>query len=267
MKRLVSAALLILLAGFLLFPVFLVVSTSLKTGPETFRLPVRWLPSPATWQNYREVLADPRVHGYIGNSLVTALASSLLATVLGAMAAYGIARHRFPGRSLLLGAVLLVHLCPNLVSMAALYRLAVNLHLLNSLAGLVLVKGAGLSLAIWLLKGYFESLPRQYEEMAMADGCGSLAIFFRIVLPLRLKGVLVTALFFFAQSWKSFYIPLLLTTRVEKMTLPLGIYQFVGEHGFDAGRICALCMLSLIPVLFLLVAMNRLGWENVRPAG
>jgi ABC-type glycerol-3-phosphate transport system permease component len=259
--------LLLVFLAFLALPILWVLSTSLKTGPEIFRLPPRWLPSPPVLGNYLDVLRDTRVHRYLGNSLVTALASSGLATFLGALAAYGFARHRFRGRRVLLGVVLLVHLCPNLVSMAAIYRLAAGLHLLNSLLGLVLIKGAGLSLAIWLLKGYFESLPRSYEEMAMADGCGPLAIFFRVVLPLRIKGVLVTALFFFAQSWKGFYIPLLLTTRVDKMTLPLGIYQYVGEYGFDAGRICALCVISLVPVLALLVALNRLGWESVRPGG
>jgi len=258
----------VLLSGmlaFLVLPIFWVLSTSLKNSTDIFRLPPSWLPAPPTPANYLGVLQDSRVHRYLGNSLVTALGSSALATFLGSLAAYGFARHRFKGRSLLLGAVLLVHLTPNLVSMAAIYRLALNLNLLNSLLGLILVKGAGLSLAIWLLKGYFESLPRQYEEMAMADGCGPASIFFRIVLPLRVKGVLVTALFFFAQSWKGFYIPFLLTTRVDKMTLPLGIYQYVGEYGFDAGRICALAVISLVPVVFLLAALNRLGWESVRP--
>lgn len=267
MRRVVVLFLVLVLLGFLLSPIFWVVSTSLKPNPEIYRLPAQWIPGPVTFEHYRDVLADVRVHRYIGNSLVVALASSLLATLLGALAAYGIGRYRFAGRSILLGSVLLVHLCPNLVSMAALYRMAASLHLLNSLVGLVLIKGAGLSLAIWLLKGYFESLPPQYEEMARTDGCGTLGIFFRVVLPLRIKGVLVTALFFFAQSWKSFFVPLLLISRGEKMTLPLGIYQFVGEHGFEIGKICALSVLSLIPVLFLLLALNRLGWESVRPGG
>jgi raffinose/stachyose/melibiose transport system permease protein len=183
------------------------------------------------------------------------------------MAAFGMGRYRFKGRSFLLGLVLLIHLLPNLVSMAALYRFVVSLKLLNSLVGLVLVKGAGLSLAIWLLKGYFESLPKEYEEMAQVDGSGSLGIFFRIILPLRIKGVLVTGLFLFAQSWKSFFLPLLMITRVEKMPLPLGLFQYMGEHGFEVGRVCALSVISLLPVLVLLAGLNRLGWQRLRPGG
>ena len=267
MKQTVTFALLLVLVVFLLGPILWVFSTSLKPGPDIYRLPAQWIPDPLTWEHYRAVLADVRVHRYLANSLVVALVSSVMATFLGALAAYGIGRYRFPGRSFLLGLILLVHLFPNLVSMAALYRVVASLNLLNTLLGLMLVKGAGLSLAIWLLKGYFESLPPQYEEMARADGCSPMGIFFRVVLPLRMRGVLVTALFFFAQSWKSFFLPLLLVTGVEKMTLPLGIFQYVGEHGFEVGRICALSMISLIPILFLLFLLNRLGWESVRPGG
>jgi ABC-type glycerol-3-phosphate transport system permease component len=264
MKRVPEALFLLGLVGFLLVPVFWVVSTSLKPSEDIYRLPAEWIPRPATLEQYGDVLSDARVHRYIANSLAVALASSVLATFLGALAAYGIGRYRFAGRSLLLGGILVVQLCPNLVSMAALYRMASSLHLLNSLTGLVLVKGAGLSLAVWLLKGYFESLPASYEEMARVDGCGTLGVFFRVVLPLRIRGVLVTFLFFFAQSWKSFFIPLLLITREDKMTLPLGIYQFAGEHGFAVGKVCALSVVSLVPVLVLLVLLNRLGWESVR---
>lgn len=267
MRRMTEICLIPVLLAFLLLPVFWVVSTSLKPSADIYRLPAEWIPRPATLDHYGDVLADSRVHRYIANSLVVALGSSALATFLGALAAYGIGRYRFTGRSFLLGLVLLVHLCPNLVSMAALYRMASSLHLLNSLAGLVLIKGAGLSLAIWLLKGYFESLPACYEEMARVDGCGTLGVFFRVILPLRIRGVLVTGLFFFAQSWKSFFLPLLLVTREDKMTLPLGIYQYAGEHGFAVGKVCALSVVSLLPALLLLAALNRLGWARVRTGG
>jgi raffinose/stachyose/melibiose transport system permease protein len=84
---------------------------------------------------------------------------------------------------------------------------------------------------------------------------------------LRIRGILVTGLFFFAQSWKSFFLPLLLINRKEKMTLPLGIYQYVGEHGFEIGKICALSVVSMVPILFLLFVLNRIGWESLRPSG
>ncbi len=267
MKRIVSSALMLLLFTFVVGPILWVVLTSLKPESEILRLPMVWLPSSVSWEHYRSVLADTDVHRTIGNSLAVAVATSMLATLLGGLAAYGFGRYRFPGRSFLLGLLLLVHLLPNLVSMTALYRICASIHLLNSLIGLILVKAAGLSLVVWLLKGYFESLPPQYEEMARVDGCSPLGVFFRVVLPLRFRGVLVTWLFFFAQSWKSFFLPLLLITRKEKMTLPLGIYQYVGEHGFEIGKICALSVISIIPVLFLLVVLNRMGWESLRPSG
>jgi len=267
MKRAMESILLLILAAFILLPIFWVLSTSLKPSADIYRLPAEWIPRPATLVHYRDVVADPRVHRYIVNSLVVALSSSLLATLLGALAAFGIGRYRFAARSFLLGTVLLVHLCPNVASMAALYRMASSLNLLNSLLGLVLIKGAGLGLAVWLLKGYFESLPASYEEMARMDGCGPLGVFFRVVLPLRIRGVLVAALFLFAQSWKSFFVPLLLVTHEDRMTLPLGIYQFAGEHGFAMGKVCAVSVISLLPPLLLLVFLNRLGWESVRARG
>ena len=267
MTRTVASAMMALLVAFIVAPILWVVLTSLKPEPEILRLPPVWLPGSITWEHYGAVLSDAGVRRYIGNSFAVAAATSLVATMLGALAAYGFGRHRFPGRSLLLGLFLLVHLMPNLVSMTALYRICASVGLLNSLAGLVLVKAAGLSLVVWLLKGYFESLPPQYEEMARVDGCGTLGIFFRVVVPLRMRGILVAGLFFFAQSWKSFFLPLLLITRTDKMTLPLGVYQYAGEHGFEIGKVCALSVVSLIPILFLLFALNRIGWESARPSG
>jgi len=267
MKRVLTFLLIGALTLFSLGPILWAVLASLKPDQEVLRVSARWFFGPFTLDHHRAVLSDLRVHRYLANSFLVALGSSALATLLGAMAAFGMGRYRFKGRSFLLGLVLLIHLLPNLVSMAALYRFVVSLKLLNSLVGLVLVKGAGLSLAIWLLKGYFESLPKEYEEMAQVDGSGSLGIFFRIILPLRIKGVLVTGLFLFAQSWKSFFLPLLMITRVEKMTLPLGLFQYMGEHGFEVGRVCALSVISLLPVLVLLAGLNRLGWQRLRPGG
>jgi ABC-type glycerol-3-phosphate transport system permease component len=267
MKRIVSTTLMLLVLAFVAGPILWVVLTSLKPESEILRLPVVWFPSSISWEHYGSVLGDPAVHRYILNSFGVAVATSVLATLLGALAAYGFGRYRFPGRSFVLGLLLVVHLLPNLVSMTALYRICVSFHLLNSLAGLVLVKAAGLSLVVWLLKGYFESLPPEYEEMARVDGCGPLGVFFRVVVPLRIRGILVTGLFFFAQSWKSFFLPLLLINRKEKMTLPLGIYQYVGEHGFEIGKICALSVISMVPILFLLFVLNRIGWESLRPSG
>jgi multiple sugar transport system permease protein len=266
-NRTIASALMALLVAFIVGPILWVVLTSLKPESEILRLPVAWLPSSITWEHYLTVLSDVGVHRYIGNSLAVAVATSVLATLLGSLAAYGFGRYRFPGRSLLLGLFLLVHLLPNLVSMTALYRICASIGLLNSLVGLILVKAAGLSLVVWLLKGYFESLPPQYEEMARVDGCGTLGIFFRVVLPLRIRGILVTGLFFFAQAWKGFFLPLLLITRTDKMTLPLGIYQYVGEHGFEIGKICALSVVSMVPILLLLFALGRIGWESLRPSG
>ena len=267
MKKTIASVLMAVLAAFLVVPILWVVLTSLKPESEILRLPLVWLPGTITWEHYGSVLSDPGVHRYIGNSLAVSVATSVLATLLGSLAAYGFGRYRFQGRTLLLGLLLLIHLLPNLVSMTALYRICVSIHLINTLAGLVLVKAAGLSLVVWLLKGYFESLPPQYEEMARVDGCSTIGIFFRVVVPLRVRGILVAALFFFAQSWKAFFLPLLLINRKEKMTLPLGIYQYVGEHGFEIGKICALSVISMVPILFLLFVLNRIGWESLRPSG
>jgi len=258
---------LIVLAVFCLGPLFWVVTISLTPERAILNLPVKWIPRTMTLENYRLVLSDPKIHRYIVNSIVVSLTSSALATLLGSLAAYGIARQRFRGKAFLMSLVLFIHLVPGLVSMTALYRMMASLSLLNTLIGLVLVKGAGLSLAIWILKNYFESLPAELEEMARADGCSTLGAFFRVVVPLRFKGILVAGLFLFAQSWKSFFLPLLFISDVGKMTLPLGIFQYVGEHGFEIGRICALSVVSLVPVVLLLFTVNRLGWQSLRPGG
>ncbi len=76
----------------------------------------------------------------------------------------------------------------------------------------------------------------------------------------------MTGLFLFAQSWKSFFLPLLMITRVEKMPLPLGLFQYMGEHGFEVGRVCALSVISLLPILVLLAVLNRLGWHRLQQA-
>lgn len=251
-------AMLVALALLCMAPIALIFATSLRQQVAIFSAPLDFIFSP-TLENYRAVLQQDRFERYLYNSLFVGLVSTAATLLLGCMAAYGLARLRFPGRRALAYTTLLLRTVPFAVLAIPVFLIWNEWHLVNSLWGLILLYVAvNLPFTIWLLYGFVLQIPLELEEAAAIDGCGPLRVFFKVLLPLLAPGLAAAAIFTFRIAWNEFILALVLTDRHTR-TLPVAASLFITDMGVDWGRVMAMASLIAIPpLIFTLVAARQI---------
>ena len=259
---LVHAALVVVVAG-VLYPVMLVLKKAFEPGRD-FAVTASPIPSALTLHNFEALFGARGGHGellflrHTLNSLVVALITTVVGVALSCTAAYALSRFRFPGRKAGLTTFLVVQMFPATLLLLPLYVVLDNLHLLNSIAGLVLVYSTtAIPFCVWTLKGYFDSLPRELEEAARIDGASPWLIFRRIILPLARPGIAVTALFSFMTAWNEFIMASTFMTDESRYTLPVLIQQSVGQYNKDYGLFAAGAIVTAIPVMIAFYVLQR----------
>lgn len=241
-------AALVVLAILCVAPIAVIFTTSLRLQVDIFAEPLNFLFVP-TLENYRAVLVEDQFGRYLSNSLIVGVCSTAITLILGCMAAYGLARFRFKGRSAIAHTTLLLRTVPLAVLAIPVFMIWSEWHLVNSLVGLILLYVAvNLPFAIWLLYGFVLQVPIELEEAAAIDGCGQIGVFFRIFLPLMMPGLAAASIFTFRIAWNEFILALVLTDR-ETRTLPVAASLYITDLGVDWGRIMALASLIAIPPL------------------
>lgn len=255
--------LLILCCGATLYPVLLVVKTALSANP-ALGLSGSPIPEEISFQNFADVIGTTDMDGtwlfgrQLLNSLIVAGATTILGVALACTAAYAFSRFTFPGRKWGMTALLVTQMFPGVVMAIPLYILLDTLHLLDSLTGLVLVYSTtSLPFCVWMLKGYFDTIPVDIEQAALVDGASRWTIFTKIVLPLARPALVVTALFSFMQAWNEFILAATFMGDNTSFTLPVVLQRYVGEHGADWPHFAAGAILVSIPVMALFFALQR----------
>jgi len=240
-------------------PFLWVVVSSFKTLEELYSLPLHLLPQHATLANYVNVLYQSNIPRYFLNSTIVSLGSTAIGLVFAIPAAYGLARFRFKGNGLLQSFILICHLLPTAALIIPLYVMFGYLRLLNSYVGLILAYLIlTLPLSIWMLTGYFRSIPAELEEAAVIDGASRLTVLLRIMLPLSLPGVVVIVLYAFVATWNEFIFALSFATDPSVKTLPIGVAEFTTSTDTDWGAIMAASVIMTLPVAFVFFALQRL---------
>lgn len=231
--------------------------TSIKPDGEiTTSTPVFWSSEP-TLARYGEVL-DAGFGRALGNSLRVAGATTVAGVVVAALAGYALARFTLPLKRYLLLGVMSVQMFPMVVLIIPLFAVMRRLDLLNSWAGLVLAYLSFTTpLAVWMLKGFFESIPKEMEEAAMSDGATRLGAMIRVVLPLAGPGLAATAIFSFIAAWNEFLFALTFLQEEEAKTLPVLLQSFAGQFQADWGLIMAASVLFTLPVVGFFLAVHR----------
>lgn len=267
MKKLLSAmlphALLVLASVFALYPVLWVVKMALSTSQRLDSSPSP-IPREFTLDNFSAVASasDNAGHWLFGRQLFNSLAVSVSTTAVGLLlactAAYAFSRFRFPGREAGLGALLLTQVFPGVVMMIPLYLILKAAHLLNSLAGLVVVYAStSVPFSTFMLKGYFDTIPKELEESAYVDGASRWTTFRVVILPLARPALVVTALFSFMTAWNEFILASTLMNDATLFTLPVALQRYVGEFQTDWGRFAAGAILTSAPVMALFYALQK----------
>ena len=244
---------LFLLAALIVVPLGWVVLASLKTSAEIVSSP--WaLPASPQWGNYAKAWREAGIGHYFLNSLLVTAASLAILLPVGAMAAYVLAKHPFRGSRWVSGAFLGGMMFPNLLVIVPLFLLLRSLHLLNTLHGLVAVYVAySLSFTIFVLTGFFQTLPDELAEAAALDGATHAGTFWKVMLPLARPGVLVVAIFNAIGLWNEYSLAKVLISGEANTTLPLGLDRLTLTQHYqsDWGALFAALVLVMAPVLAL----------------
>lgn len=211
-----------------------------------------------TAEHFERLLTGKSFWLWTRNSLTVATGTTVLGLAFAIPAGYAFSRFKFSGRTQAMFAVLLVQMFPGVIILVPYFMVMKTLGLLNTSIGLILAYSVtALPLCVWMLKGFFDTVPRELEEAALLDGCTQVQVFRRIVLPLSLPAVAVTALFSFLAAWNEFLLALVFNTSNEQYTLPVGLASMIPANGQRWGDFAAASMLVSIPVVILFVLFQK----------
>ena len=204
------------------------------------------------------MLVDRQLTRFLVNSVIISVGSSILAVMIGSLAAYALGRFRFKGNRDIAFWILTTRMAPAvavIIPMFIMYRSF--FHLYNTYTGMILVYLVfNLPFAVWMLRGFFAEIPTEIEEAAFVDGCSRLAAFWHVILPLVAPGMAASTIFCVIMSWNEFLFALILTADKTK-TLPVAATTFVGSMGVQWGELCASGTVIMIPLLVFALLMQR----------
>jgi len=248
----VEIVLLTLFAVVMLFPVIWMLETALKDTKDIYAVPAKvitgWSP---TLDHFKDVFSsDSPVLSGFKNSVIVAGASTILATLFGVPAAWAYSRFKIPGKKDQLFFILSTRFMPPVVVVIPIFLMYRNLDLLDTRLGLTLVYTAfNLPFTIWMMKGFVDDVPAEYEEAAMLDGFSRFEAFWRVTMPLLIPGVAATAVFALIFSWNEFVFSIFLITDPDTRTAPSAIAGLIGGSTIDWGLVAASAMTFAVPVL------------------
>lgn len=241
-----------------LAPLLWVISTSFKPNQEAISFPPKLLPDAPTLDNYFFVLTNPNLVTSLLNSLLVSIGGTGLSVAVSALGAYAFARFEFKGKNLLMSTILGLFMIPVVINIIPLYIMLANVGLLNSLLALVLTfQILIIPLNIFLLKNYFETIPKELEEAALIDGCSKLRALWHIIVPMSIPGFLIAAILSFRFSWNEFVLPIVLSNKPDVMVFQVALYQFISLYRIDWGYLTAGINIALIPVVVLMLISQK----------
>ena len=257
-RRLLFTVSLALAAAVFLLPEVWLFSLSLKNKAAIYEYPPRWIPADSSFANYRFALTHTQVPWYLWNSAIVAVAAAAATLAAAVPAAYVLSRERFDGRRGLLAALLAVQMVSPVILLVPIYGVIERLGLIDTRAGLILVYAAmQVPFTVWVLKNFFDAVPRSILEAARLDGASRARTLWTIVLPLIAPGLGATAIFNLAAYWSEFGLALVLLDSQERFTMPLGLFSFQSAYETDWQLLAAASFIALVPVITAFVLLQR----------
>lgn len=241
-----------------IYPVSRILTISLRPGDRLLSSSLSLIPEGASFNNYITLITETQFLHWLGNSLIVSLVVTVTGVVFASMAGYALSRYKFRGQSKMLNGLLVTQMFPATMLLLPLYILLINLQLLNSYIGIVIIYTAtALPFCVWQMKGYYDTIPKSLEEAAIIDGCTHWQSFYRVILPLATPALAITALFSFMTAWNEYVIANVVLQETSLYTLPLGLKMFEGSMRTQWGLYAAGSLLVAIPVVLLFVVLSR----------
>lgn len=256
--NLVSHILMIVMAVFMLFPIYWAFLTAIKPDDLIYKYPPVFFSDQFTWDQFIFAFKSQNIFRFMFNTAVYSLLAGILSVLLALFAAYALSRLPIRHKGAIMAFFLVPMLIPGITNLIPLYSAYSKLGLLDTYPGMVLIYIPGLlPLAIVVLRNYFDSIPYALEEAAMIDGCNRINVVWHIIMPLVGPGVIAVFIINFVTVWNEFLVTLIFTSKSEMRTLTVGIYNLIGVSKVHQGAINAIGLVSVIPVLVLFLVFRK----------
>jgi arabinogalactan oligomer / maltooligosaccharide transport system permease protein len=251
-------AVLAVFAFLAVYPITQIVTISLRPSDRLLSTSLALIPEGATLGNFRTLLTETAFLRWMANSLLVSGVVTVTGVALASTAGYALSRFRFMGRGSMLSGLLVTQMFPATMLLLPLYVVLIQLQLLNSYIGLVVIYSAtALPFCVWQMKGYYDTIPVALEEAARIDGCTPWQAFSRVIFPLAAPALVITALFSFMTAWNEYVVANVVLQDLEMFTLPLGLKMFQGSMTTQWGLYAAGALLVSIPVVALFLVLSR----------
>ncbi len=259
-KNVALSVLAVVILCVLLFPVFWIVVTSLKTEQEIFRIPPTIIPEQLNLNSYAAQVenGDFNMFHSFFNSFIISMGAMVIAVVLAVPASYGIAKYKFKGRGMMLLGFLVTQMLPVAVLLTPMFMMFKGMHVYNTpIAAIIADATIGIPFSILILKNYFASIPKELEEAAYIDGCNRFTAFVRVLIPVAKPGVMVCAIFSFLYAWGDLAYGMTFIIDQQKRPITTGIFNFMGQYGTKWSYLTAFAVVTIIPVTLIFIFMQK----------
>jgi multiple sugar transport system permease protein len=257
---------LLIAAIIVIFPFAWMVLTSFKYENDIVTFPPHLLPTAVTLDNYVNIWNRIPFARFFLNTVLFAGGVTAISLFLDSLTAYALSRLHFPGRDAIFLLILLALMLPFQVTFIPVFVTVVNLHLQNSIAGLIIPRATN-AFGIFMLRQFFISLPRELDDAARIDGAGEFYIYRRIILPLSGPALATLGIFHFMYNWNDFLWPLLITSSNDMRTLPAGLALFMGQHVVEYGVLMAGATLALLPLFIAFLFLQKYFVQGIALTG
>lgn len=249
-----------------LLPFLWMMSTSLKSGGEIYKLPLKFLPETIKWENYSTVINKVPMRSYAFNSVIVSAIITIGTIITSVLAAFAFSKKKFFGRDVIFTLLLSTMMVPGEMLIAPNFVTLSKLGLINTRTALFIPWIASV-FAIFLLRQYFLGIPEELYQAAKIDGCSDFKFLITIMIPLAKPGIITVALIRIINSWNEFLWPLLLVSTPDMRTLPVGLSQFITEAGPNYNLLMAYSSIIIVPVIVLYVFLQKYVIEGVSRSG
>jgi arabinogalactan oligomer/maltooligosaccharide transport system permease protein len=258
-KRFLIHSILILCCVIAIYPVLRVVTVSLRPGDRLLSTSLAIIPEDASFENFVSIVTEKDFLLWVWNSLMITGATAIVGVILASTSAYAFSRWRFPGRNAGMIFLLATQMIPAAMLMVPIFILAVKLELIGTYRGLIIAYSIGsVPFSVWILKGYYDTIPRDLEEQAEIDGASRLATFYRIILPLSTPALAIVFLFNFMQAWNDYLLArVILANASDIWTWPLGLQTLQDQFRTAWGEFAAGSVMVTIPVVILFLYSSK----------
>ena len=241
-----------------MFPVLWAITTALKTDGEVNSFPPTLLPGKLNLGNFSAVIFQSDFPKYLLNSVIVTVICILVATLIAAPAAYALTNFRIRYKKQMMFIILMTSMVPPVAMLVPLYMLSVKLGLYDTRFLLILIYTAWrVPVLAWILRGFFEKLPKELMEAGIIDGCSQAMVFYRIILPISKPGIVSAALLSAVYVWNDFLVSSTFTTKNELRMLSIGLYNYISQYGIQWGKLMAAVTISIVPIVILFVLLQR----------